>query len=361
MMIKHWMRLPFLALGMLSLLAALWGGLIRLGWEWLPGHPMLVMLHGPLMVSGFLGTLIGVERAVALGHRWAYVASLLSGAGALLLITGVSYQAGTLLITLGSLVLVLIFAQILRRQREFCTVVTGSGSVLWVIGNTLWLAGWPVHQMVFWWIGFLLLTIAGERLELSRLQFLSPGKQLFFLGAGGLFLFGLLVKSMGYNQGTFLLGGGLFAMALWLWHFDIARRTVWTTGLTRFIAISLLSGYVWLGTSGILALSYRNETAGLYYDAFLHTFFAGFVLSMIFGHAPIIFPAVLGVPVLFHSTFYTHLVVLHGSLLLRIIGDLIGWLPGRQWGGLLNGVAVVLFLANTVYAGQKAIHKPRLD
>ena len=42
--------------------------------------------------------------------------------------------------------------------------------------------------------------------------------------------------------------------------------------------------------------------------------------------------------------------VLHLSLLLRVGGDLAGWWPGRSWGGLLNGVALGLFLVNTGYA-----------
>lgn len=40
-----------------TLLTAMWAGLLRLGWNWPPLQPTLPMLHGPLMVSGFLGTL----------------------------------------------------------------------------------------------------------------------------------------------------------------------------------------------------------------------------------------------------------------------------------------------------------------
>ena len=68
---------------------------------------------------------------------------------------------------------------------------------------------------------------------------------------------------------------------------------------------------------------------------------------MIFGHVPIIFPAVLGKPILFSPLFYSHLVLLHLSLLLRVGGDLTVWLPARQWGGLFNIIALLLFLANT--------------
>ncbi len=42
------------------------------------------------------------------------------------------------------------------------------------------------------------------------------------------------------------MGLALLLIALWLLRFDIARKTVRRTGLTRFIALNLLIGYVWL-------------------------------------------------------------------------------------------------------------------
>jgi len=72
------------------------------------------------------------------------------------------------------------------------------------------------------------------------------------------------------------------------------------------------------------------------------------VLAMIFGHAPIVFPAVLGLPIRYSPWLYSHLILLHLTLLLRISGDLLLWIPGRQWGGLLNGVVVIVFLLNTL-------------
>ncbi len=113
--------------------------------------------------------------------------------------------------------------------------------------------------------------------------------------------------------------------------------------------MALLCGYAWLGAGGVLALGSDATLAGAQYDAILHAIFLGFVFSMIFGHAPIIFPAVLGVRVAYRPAFYAHLVLLHASLLLRVAGDLVPWQVARAWGGLLNGVAIVAFLASTAY------------
>ena len=80
----------------------------------------------------------------------------------------------------------------------------------------------------------------------------------------------------------------------------------------------------------------------------LHSIFLGFVFSMIFGHAPVIIPAVLRIAVPYRPRFYAYLILLHGSLLLRVVGDLTLQPDLRRWGGLFNVVAVLLFLALTL-------------
>lgn len=342
-------RLPLMALGLAALLGALWGGLLRLGWE-LPALPAPVAAyHGPLMVAGFLGTVIGMERAVALGRAWAYAAPLASGLGAVALISGMPGGAGALLTTVGSAGLVLAFAAILRRQLALFTVVMALGAAVWLAGQLLWLLGRPIYQVTFWWAGFLVLTIAGERLELSRLVRVSPLSRVLFVAAAAVLLVGLVVSAAAFEAGARIFGVGLIALTLWLARQDVARRTVRQPGLTRFIALCLLSGYAWLGIGGILAVGFAGAAAGGTYDAMLHALFLGFVFAMIFGHAPIILPAVLGVRVAFRRAFYAHLALLHLTLALRIVGDLGSWLPGRRWGGLGNVLALVLFFANTAY------------
>lgn len=345
----HHARVPLMALGIVALITGLWGGLLRLGWPFPPLLAPTAGFHGPLMVSGFLGTVIGMERAVALGARWGFAAPLLTGLGALALIAGLPSVIGALLMTLGSASVVVIFVFILRRQRALFTVVMAGGAAAWLLGQLLWLLGWPIHRVVYWWAGFLVLTIAGERLELARLVRPSPTSHAVFLAGAGLFVSGLALATIAPDAGVRLVGVGAITLTVWLARHDVARRTVRQRGLTRFIALCLLSGYAWLGVSGALALLWGSIAAGPRYDAMLHTLFLGFAFAMIFGHAPIIFPAVLGWRISFRPAFYTHLALLHLTLLLRIAGDLVPSLPARQWGGLLNVVTLVLFLANTAY------------
>lgn len=335
-------RAVLLGGAVLLLLAALWGGWLRLGWAWPGLRPSLVGAHGPLMVAGFLGTLIGVERAVALGRAWAYLPPGLCALGGLLLIGGLALP-GALCISLGSLGLVLVFGLIVRRQTALYTLTMAAGTLLWLAGNLLWLAGRPIFEAAPWWAGFLILTIAGERLELGRLARLSPAAERLFVLAGGVFTAGLLAGLFDRTGGARLLGAGMLALAAWLSRYDIARRTIFRPGLPRYAAICLLAGYAWLAASGAFSLLFGAQSAGFRYDAILHAVFVGCVLSMIFGHAPIIFPAVLGLPIRFWSGLYLPLGLLHASLLLRIAGDLLAAPSLRMWGGLFNGVALLLF------------------
>jgi len=161
------------------------------------------------------------------------------------------------------------------------------------------------------------------------------------------------------DWGARLIGFALVCLSLWFVKNDLARHNLYHVNpLTRYIAICLFSGFIWLGVGGLLHLFLGAAYAGPYYDAELHTIFVGFVISMIFGHAPIIFPAILGAPIMFYPAFYIHLLLLHLSLLLRLIGDLTFQLEIRRWGGLLNEVAILIFLGLTIYSivGRKKLN-----
>ncbi|HWI57741.1 MAG TPA: hypothetical protein VNZ22_10980, partial [Bacillota bacterium] len=345
-------RLPLLALGIVALVCGVWGGLIRLPLN-LPlpaNNANWITYHGPLMVCGFLGTVIALERAVGLRHGWTYLAPVLTGLGALALAGGMAGRIGPLLLTLGSALFLAVSCRVVRLQRALFTVTLSVAALTWLVGNLLWLYQWPFNRVVPWWMAFLGLTVIGERLELSRFQKPVPAARPLFLLALSLFLSGVLLSAFFDTAGEQLAGLGLLALAAWLARFDIARRTMKQPGLTRFMAVCLLGGYVWLAVAGLLLIRFAPLESGLRYDPVLHAFFLGFIFAMIFAHAPVIFPAVLQRPVAFSPRFYSHVLLLHLSLLLRVTGDLTGWAAGRQWGGSLNAIALALFLVNTVTA-----------
>jgi len=311
----------------------------------------LAALHGPLMASGFFGTVISLERAVALRRRWAYAAPLLAGVAVLASILGAPAATAPALAAAGSAVMLAASVMIYRRQRELFTLTLGFGAASWTAGNLLWLGGHPIYVVVPWWIAFLVLTIAGERLELSRFLPPSPVAKRMFATLLAVLLGGVIASLVVRPAGTVVLGIALAGLALWLMRQDVARRTVKTSGLPRFIAVCLLSGYVWLAIGGIaIVLSGGLGAGGTAYDAALHAVLLGFVFSMVFGHAPIIFPAVLRVAVPYAPYFYAPLALLHASLAVRLVGDWMAQPQWRAWGGALNGIALLAFVLGTIAA-----------
>lgn len=309
------------------------------------------------MVSGFLGTMISLERAVALRKRWSFGAPLFSALGAVAVIAGFS-RLGAVLFVLSSIILVADYIYIHHFQPTDFTRVMGLGAFLWIIGNLIWAIGKPVWVSVPWWAGYLILTIAGERLEMSRLRGpLSARQRMAFTAVIVVFVGGMLLSALAYGFGVKVMGAGLVGLAFWLYQRDIARFTVRQKGLVRFIATGMLTGYGWLVLSGVLNIAFGGATYGYLYDAQLHALFLGYVISMIMAHAPIILPAVTGMQVRFLPAFYLHLGLLQTALAVRIVSDLAAWSPGRMWGGMFNEVAVIWFLINTAQAVRQPIAK----
>jgi hypothetical protein len=352
-------RFLLLAAAIFTLVAAIWAGLLRMQWAMPMLRPTLPLAHGPLMVSGFLGILICLERAVALNRWWAYLAPALTAAGTVFFLFGSYGNPGPLLITLGSAALVGDFAVILRRQPALFTWTMALGALAWLVGNLLWLFHVPITTFVYWWAGFLVLTIAGERLELSRLASRGSGARLFLLFLL-VYIAGLAWISVHGVRGLQITGAGMLLLTAWLVRRDVARRTVRIPGLPRFMALHLLCGYFWLALGGVLGtaapLFQQFPWRSYHYDAMLHTVFLGFVFSMIFAHAPVIFPAVTGRQLAYNNFFYVHGALLHLSVLLRAGGDLAGHVELFRWSGLLTMVSIAVFMANTargLIAGSK--------
>lgn len=348
-------RGPVLALAVAAMAAGLLGGLARLGIA-VPGVAGdLAIHHGPLMVAALFGTVIGLERAVAMGGGWPYLAPVASGIAGLLLIAGGSPGLAAGMAVVAGAILLVGGLLVLRRHPALHTAVLAGGGACWLVGNLLWAGGLPVVQAVPWWIGFLVLVIAGERLELSRVLKPPPGRSLLFLTAAGLLLGGIVLSSRTPDAGLVPLGPGLLAMALWLARYDIARRTIRQTGLVRYVAACLLGGYLWLGIAGLLALGDASGAAFVR-DAALHAVFLGFVVTMVFAHAPIILPALLRATVPYTPVFFAHVALLHTTLGLRVLADLLGWVEIRTWAGLGNGAAILLFATLTVWAAVRGRH-----
>ena len=344
-------RFVLIGLAGISLLTGLWAGIARMGWFLPVPNSQLVMLHGPLMVVGFLGTLIGLERAVALQRWWAYAVPICAGLGAIGALMALPIQVSASLAALASLFLIAVFITLYRQYPSEHFIIMALSALAWFVGNALWFTDPAVFTIVPWWVGFLVLMIAGERLELSRLRQPTALIRRVFHGCVAIVLIGLACSLVNFSTAIRISGFGFLGLAAWLMRYDLAWQSARQPGLPRFMAASLIAGYVWLAIGGILWMVFAQFfSAGPRYDAMLHAIFLGFVFSMIFAHAPIILPTITGLALPFQNDFYMHAALLHLSLILRIAGDLLPSPPLQQWAGLLNAAAILLFLVNNVRA-----------
>lgn len=331
-------------------------GLTLLG-VWAPTNSgRLGDAHGLLMVLGFVGTLVALERAVALGTTWGYAAPALMGSGALAsLVPGVD-RLGHPLLVAGTAGLCLVYVPLWRRQRDDAVLVSGLGAVLALGGAVLVLGGADLALALPWLAGFILLTIAGERLELARLAMPSgAGSSLVLLGIA--VTVSVPAATMWPRAGAAGLGISVLLLAAWLASYDVARRTVRGSGLPRFAAACMLAGQGWLVVAGGLWLVAGQPRDGAAYDALVHAVFLGFALSMIMAHAPSILPAVTRVPLPYRRAMWAPWLLLQASLVLRLWGgDALGSDRLREVGGVGNAVALLLFVA--VAAASAAVGPP---
>ena len=332
-------------------LVAVFAGLARLGIP-LSFAGARASVHGPLFVLGVFFTLISLERAVALGARLGYFAPVLGACTGLSLVTGAAVLRPAA--ALAALALVLVNAALYRKQASVHLVLMLVGSLSLLAANVAWVSGAAVSDVVPSWLTFFVLTIVAERVELAR--FVAPpraavrGLLLLGFSVAGLTLCGLL----GLPSSERAFGLLLALIGLWLLRYDLGRRTVRQPGLPRYAAVCVLSGSAWLLFAGLLLAMLGLPAAGPSYDAILHAVFVGFVLAMVFGHAPFILPAVARIALPFHRVLYAPLFLLHAGLLARCSGDLalVPWL--RQAGGLLNALSLVTFIACAIWARRHA-------
>ncbi|WP_201023171.1 hypothetical protein [Serinicoccus chungangensis] len=343
--------------GGLALLSGLDAALTLAGLPAPVGSARLGVLHGPLMVLGFLGTVIALERAVALRAGWSLLAPALLGAGALALVLLPRPLLGRLLLVQGMLLLVVVYFALWRRNGDLLVAVQALGAVL-AAAAALLLTRVDVAAVMPLLIGFVVLTIAAERVELARLA--MPPIARATLTAHATALTGTAVAAVLWpSTGGRLLGVSLLLLTAWLVRHDVARRLVRSTGLPRFAAAALLAGYAWLAVAGLgLALLGSPAVSVAGYDIVVHATFLGFAMSMILAHAPVILPAVLRVHLPYTTLMWGPLVLLHLTLLGRVLTVAAGTTTGWYAALVGNIAAVLLFVAVAALTAVGARRRP---
>jgi hypothetical protein len=334
---------PFAALAVAALLAGLWGGLARIGWS-IPVADALVLRHGGVMVVGFVGTVISVERAIAFGGAPTLLAPAASALAGLALLTGAPVEVAVALATIAALAYTATVGVLWRRQPQSGSLLILLGGVCLVAAALAWALSGASPRVVPWWIAYLVCTVAGERLEMTRFQRIGRLNAAVGVLAYALLLAAPLIGAVDVRSGAIALGIALIAVAGWSVLRDPARRTIASPGLARFSAVGVLTAYGWLVVTGVLLLLGSALPGTLEYDAAVHAFFTGFVFSAIIAHEPIIAEAVSGLRFAFSNAMYAPLVLLGAGTAMRIASDAAMLLDRRRDAGLLQALAIVLLM-----------------
>ncbi len=352
---RTWLLVP----AGLALLAGLDAALLLGGLRAPVASARLADLHGGLMALCFLGGLIALERAVALGSRVGYAAPGLVGAGALALLVPVApLVVGRSLVVAGLAALVAVYAALWRRTRDDPVLVEGLGAAVALCAALLWLRV-DLVAVVPWLVGFVVLTIAAERVELARLV-LPASADLVLVGLAVGVVVALVAALLAPGPGERVLGLVLLVLVAWLARHDVARRTIRVAGLPRYSAAALLVGYLWLAVTGATWLLVGVPRTTAAYDTVVHAAFLGFAMSMVMAHAPVILPAVARRPLPYHRALWLPLAVLHGGLLLRIpLGDGLGITAAWRIGSLATVAALLLMVLTNVVLVLVAHPAPR--
>ncbi|HRW17449.1 MAG TPA: hypothetical protein P5181_01245 [Dermatophilaceae bacterium] len=342
--------------------------------------PRLPEVHGMVMVGGFLGSLIALERAVALRRSWAYAAPALLAVGGLLLAAPVPPLLGQLALILGGSAFTLGYAALWRRQRDVPTACLLLAAALLGSATLVWLRV-DVERLVPWLLTFLVLTIAAERVDLARISL--PRSAEAVLMALSLAISAAATAAVLWPMvGGRLLGALLVVLVGWLVRHDVARRTIRRPGLPRFAATAMLAGYAWLAVAGLVLLVVGDPTGAGHdvgaaggaagagghaagghaagghaaYDVVVHAVTLGFAMSMVLAHAPVILPAVLRRPLPYRPILWLPLLVLHAGLAIRVAGSLAPLESAWQTGALVTVVAVLglpIVVASSVLTGSR--------
>lgn len=334
-------------LGGLSLLSGLNAALVRLA-VWAPVASTRVGdLHGPVMVLGFMGTLICLERAQALRNPLAYLAPALLGLGSLLLVAGAPQALGKLLLFDGTLGFTAVLVALWVRAPLSLVAAQTLGAFMTVLASGLWLVTDDISVVIPLLAAFIVITISAERAELAQL---IMGKRAIpmLLTSSTLVAASATLAVLWPVAAGRVFGLVVVLTALWLIRDDVGRRMIRTDGLRRFNAASLLAGNFWLVVAGIVWLVVGSPASRGAYDLTIHGTFLGFGMSMIIAHAPIIFPTVLGRPLPYRPSMWVPLAALHGGMVVRAAGDLSGIDPLWRVGGVVTVLSVLLFAVTVV-------------
>lgn len=366
-----WPRFLLLICAGLAALAGTFAALLRSNLPSPVTRPPLADAHGALMVFGFLGTAICLERGVAFRAgsprkpAWGFLAPLSEALGMLSmilimmrvvplslwqLVPGIFWAAGMCLLSA-------VYAVIWARQHSVSVLIQVLGSAAGACSAGLWASGISASALAPWWMVFLVLTIVGERLELAHVSFVGRYVEPALISSSAATVLSLPLQLMLPPAGYAVLGLALLALLVTMLLNDTAIKTWKVRGVTGFMGVCMLLGYAWALFASILWIFGVYGDNGYWADMGIHALALGFTISMVIAHVCVIVPSVIRRAMPYSPVLWLPLALLHLGLVLRLLGAARGVSALWQTGDFIDVVAVfsliLCVLGMNIYAASR--------
>ena len=230
------------------------------------------------MICTFMGTVIGIERAVAVKVRLAFVAPGASAAAGFAMLAGLPSLAGWLAVVAAT-AFIAVNVVVVERQRASHTVLLLTGAAARLVGNLLRRSA-ASRQRSSLVVLFLVFTIAAERLEMTRLMRRRRGAAALLYVCLGAMLLGSAAFALSPVWGGVVYGVSLVGLAGWMVRSTsrVARSQPAVEPLHGHLPVARLrlarrAGAAWVATSG------TPSGCGPY------ALGLGFIFSMMLGRA----------------------------------------------------------------------------
>lgn len=366
-----WPRFFLLICAGLAALAGTFAALLRSNLPSPVTRPPLADAHGALMVFGFLGTAICLERGVAFRAgsprkpAWGFLAPLSEALGMLSmilimmrvvpmslwqLVPGIFWAAGMSLLSA-------VYAVIWARQHSVSVLIQILGSAAGACSAGLWASGINASALAPWWMVFLVLTIVGERLELAHVSFVGRYVEPALIASSAAAVLSLPLQLMLPPAGYAVLGLALFALLVTMLLNDTAIKTWKVRGVIGFMGVCMLLGYAWALFASILWIFRVYGDNGYWADMGIHALALGFTISMVIAHVCVIVPSVIRRAMPYSPVLWLPLALLHLGLVLRLLGAARGVSVLWQTGDFIDVIAVfsliLCVLGMNIYAASR--------
>lgn len=280
------------------------------------------------MLNGFVGGIITLERFLSRNDSWTFwgLTALVLGTGCYLL----GINGGLILVGFNIVILFVIEALQIGKNPQNA-IYQLIGLLSWFVANLkFYFTEFYPSSLLFWEL-FILLMIVSSRLAKMEKQ---DGLSMLFT----VIIF-LSMWAEFHVIGQSIVGIGVIALSIRVGYLEFIRQ--------EKISFAIISAYCWLALSGLsLVLS---DLILFSYDLSIHSFFIGFLFTMIFINAPDALLRKLRIDFIKAYPNWWSILLSLGLVIRLIGGDLFQISYARSLGGAINVLIIVGYIFSILF------------